>query len=243
MTKEPLVSIITVTFNSAATVKRTIESVKQQTYTNIEYIIIDGASKDNTVEICENNLIGSKTNFKIISEPDSGIYDAMNKGLRMATGDIVGIINSDDWYEANAVEIIVNNILKNGPGVYYGLLRKIIDNKEYFIERLHHDFLNLTMIPHASTFLTADIYKKYGLFDLKYKFVADYDLIIRLKKADVPFYTIDTILSNFTVGGASASYKASLESIRLRYDNGFLSKRSYLLKKIKILIVNKYLKF
>jgi glycosyltransferase involved in cell wall biosynthesis len=243
MTAQPLVSIITVTFNSAATIMRTIESIKQQTYSNIEYIIVDGASKDKTVQICNANLIDSKVNFTIISEPDTGIYDAMNKGIERASGHIIGIINSDDWYEVNAVEIIVDEVRKNGPGVYYGFQRRLIDNKEYFVERLHHDFLNITMIPHSATFVTADIYKKHGLFDLKYKFVADYDLILRFKKIGVPFYTIDAILSNFTVGGASAGYKASLEGISLRYSKGFLSKKSYLLKKIRILIADKYLKF
>lgn len=243
MTIHPLVSIITVTYNSAATVQRTIQSVKQQTYPHIEYIIVDGASNDDTVEICRSNLIGSNIDFTIISEPDNGIYDAMNKGIKIAKGEIIGIINSDDWYEHNAIEIVVNRALESGSGVYYGFLRKLIDDAEYFIERLHHNFLNISMIQHPATFVTADIYKRHGVFDLKYKFVADYDLVLRLKQNAVPFYTIDAILANFTIGGASANYRASLESIGLKYKMGFISKRSYWFKKMRILLADKYLKF
>lgn len=243
MTKNPLVSIITVTYNSEKTVKRTIESVLNQTYSNLEYIIIDGASTDSTMMICNDMLHDSKISFKIISEPDKGIYDAMNKGIKLAKGEIVGIINSDDWYEFNAVEIVVNEILKKGTGVYYGIQRKMKDGKEYFLERFHHGFLRFTMIPHSATFVTLDIYNEHGLFDLKYKFVADYDLMLRLNELDVPFFPVDAILSNFTIGGASAGYKAALESVGLKYEHGLLTKRVHLYKKMRILITDKYLRF
>jgi glycosyltransferase involved in cell wall biosynthesis len=243
MITHPLVSIITVTYNSEKTVKRTIASVLDQTYDNLEYIIIDGASKDDTVAVCNDALNNSGIAFTVISEPDEGIYDAMNKGIKLAKGEIVGIINSDDWYEPDAVEIIVNEILKKGSGVYYGIQRKIKDGREYYLERLHHSFLNLSMIPHSATFLTMDIYKKYGLFDLKYKFVADYDLMLRLSKLNIVFVPVNAILSNFTIGGASASYKAAIESVGLKYEHGILTKRGHLYKKIRILITDKYLRF
>lgn len=243
MTSQPLISIITVTYNSENTVKRTVESVINQTYKNIEYIIVDGASKDKTVDICEQTLNGSKFDYKIFSEPDKGIYDAMNKGIKMAKGEIIGIINSDDWYENNAVEIIVNTVLQNGSGVYYGIQRKIKDEKEYYLERLHHNFLNLTMIPHSATFLTSDIYAKYGSFNLSYKFVADYDLMLRLSNLKVPFYPVNAILSNFTIGGVSAGYKAAIESVTLKHYHGILSKTAYLYKKARIMITDKYLRF
>ena len=243
MTINPLVSIITVTYNSEKTIMRTIESVLAQTYNNLEYIIIDGASKDNTIAVCNETLKSSNIPFNIISEPDKGIYDAMNKGINMAQGDIVGIINSDDWYESDAVEVIVKEVQKNGSGVYYGIQRKIKDGKEYYLERLHHSFLNLTMIPHSATFLTMDIYRKYGLFDLKYKFVADYDLMLRLNKIGIPFNPVNAILSNFTIGGASAGYKAAIESVGLKHEHGILTKQGYLYKKMRILLTDKYLRF
>ena len=100
------VSIITICFNSEAVIRKTIESVLNQTYTDIEYIIIDGASKDKTVEIAESyrlSLEGKGITFNVYSEPDKGIYDAMNKGINKATGELVGLINSGDWYEPSMI--------------------------------------------------------------------------------------------------------------------------------------------
>ena len=102
------VSIITVCYNSAATIRRTIESVLRQTYQNIEYIIVDGASKDETLSIIEEYRDALGQRLRLVSEPDQGIYDAMNKGIRMAEGTLIGILNSDDFYEPMAVEHIVN---------------------------------------------------------------------------------------------------------------------------------------
>ena len=106
-----LVSIITVSFNGEDTIARTIESVLGQTYQNIEYILIDGASTDRTVEIAESfrpRFEEKNMPFTVISEPDKGMYDALNKGTRAAHGELVGQINSDDWYEPDAVETMVN---------------------------------------------------------------------------------------------------------------------------------------
>ncbi len=115
---KPLVSIITVCLNSEKTIEQTIQSVINQTYPNIEYIIIDGKSTDRTLEIID------KYKGKIsilVSESDEGIYDAMNKGLKLATGELIGIINSDDWYESDAVETIVNSFLADrNVQVIYG---------------------------------------------------------------------------------------------------------------------------
>ena len=109
----PLISIITVCFNSSKTIRQTIESVLNQTYTNIEYILVDGKSTDNTVAIIEEyapQFTAKGIVYRWVSEPDAGIYDAMNKGIKLATGEWIGIINSDDWYELDACE----NMLING---------------------------------------------------------------------------------------------------------------------------------
>ena len=112
------ISIITATYNSASTIKECIESVNAQTYKNIEHIIIDGASKDNTLEII-NNLPNRVT--KIVSEPDKGIYDAMNKGIKAATGDVIGILNSDDFFTSdNIIEIVVENFKNCDIDALYG---------------------------------------------------------------------------------------------------------------------------
>ena len=117
MSNSPLVSIITVAFNSEKTICHTIESVLTQTYDNIEYWIIDGDSRDRTVEIAESSRVQMENkgiHYYILSEPDGGIYDAMNKGIRKATGEIIGIINSDDWYEPEAVETAVDTFHMTG---------------------------------------------------------------------------------------------------------------------------------
>lgn len=119
---EPLVSIITVVFNGEKYLEQTILSVLNQTYSNIEYIIIDGGSSDATLDII--NKYTDKIDYWV-SEPDSGIYDAMNKGISLATGQLIGIINSDDWYELDAVEEIVR-AYKDGSTIIYGFMRHIV---------------------------------------------------------------------------------------------------------------------
>ncbi len=110
MINAPLISIITVVYNGEKYLKQAIESVINQTYKNIEYIIIDGGSTDNTLNIIKNY---HQNISKWVSEPDNGLYDAMNKGIKLATGELIGMVNSDDWSELTAVEIIVNEYLKN----------------------------------------------------------------------------------------------------------------------------------
>ncbi len=130
-TEDISVSIITVSFNSEKTIERTVKSVISQTYKNLEYIIVDGGSGDKTVDIIKG--YSEKYDFiSYTSEPDNGIYDAMNKGIERAGGEIIGIINSDDWYEENAVAIIVKSFLENGrkQGVYYGEMGLFKDGKE-----------------------------------------------------------------------------------------------------------------
>lgn len=235
---QPLISIITVTYNSAATVRRTIESVKQQNYSNIEYIIVDGASADNTVEICKNALSDSNIKFTIISEPDNGIYDAMNKGIEIAKGDIIGIINSDDWYESNMFLDICNAWKVSGSGIYVGIMRSWLNNKEYLLERRSHLFLNTYMILHPATFITKDLYTKYGAYNTKYKYSADLDLILKYDAKKVNFYYIDKIISNFTIGGASSTSVAVLESLKVRLAYNLITKRQFFLKRLKLALKN-----
>ena len=137
------VSIITVSYNSEKTIRRTIESVLNQTYRNIEYIIIDGASSDSTVDIIkeyESKFLGR---LKWISETDSGIYDAMNKGICKASGELIGIINSDDYYEKEAVEHMVNALGSEEYQVLYGMMRTLKNGEEFSIGiRTHKDLRN-----------------------------------------------------------------------------------------------------
>jgi len=178
------ISIITATYNSAATVKDTMLSVKQQNYKNVEHIIIDGASKDNTIDL----VADSGHTGPVVSEKDNGIYDAMNKGVRLATGDIIGILNSDDFYpDAEVLEKVAKAFEdKNCDAVYGDLL---------FVDQQHgkkvvrkwiaggYDknlFYNGWMPPHPTFFVRKEVYEKFGSFNLAFKSSSDYELLLRL---------------------------------------------------------------
>ena len=200
----PLVSIITVVYNGAGTIEQTIQSVLNQSYKNIEYIIVDGKSTDGTQEIIE-KYKDSLAYF--ISEKDDGIYDAMNKGIRQAKGEIVGIINSDDWYEAYTVEKVVQAFAKDSKiGLVHGKINWIyLDGsvKEQICKPLETLWYQMSAVYHPTVFVKRKIYEEYGLFDLQYRLSSDYDFILRLYSNHVRFEFIDSILANFRIGGQS----------------------------------------
>lgn len=222
------VSIITVCYNSAATIRKTIESVLRQTYGNIEYIIVDGASKDETLSIIKeySSVFGER--LKIISEPDKGIYDAMNKGIRMAVGILIGILNSDDFYEPMAVEQMVNAMTDEKYQILYGFVRSLKNGQEYCIERHSYKFLQDGMIEHPACFVTKAVYDDFGCFDTQYISVADYDFMLRMRRIEaIRFYPIDHLITNFALGGMSASAAAWLDLLKLRRNHGIISDMEY----------------
>lgn len=232
-----LVTIITVCYNSQNTIERTIKSVLDQTYKNIEYIIIDGKSTDNTLEIIDRCKKEFNNRLIVISEKDTGIYNAMNKGIEKANGEIIGIINSDDWYEKDAVELMVNKYIENGPAVFYGFLRFIKNNKEFMIVRTNYEFVNEQMIEHPSCFIPSCFYKNYGSFNEKYKYCADYELILRYNENKLKFIMMDSIIANFSCSGVSLTGKAKLEVLKLKYNKGYISRKGYYLELIKLLLI------
>jgi glycosyltransferase involved in cell wall biosynthesis len=203
------VSIITVCYNSAATVEDTIVSVLNQTWSNVEYIVVDGASKDNTLEIC--NKYKEKIS-KIVSEPDKGIYDAMNKGIELATGDIIGILNSDDVYASTVViEDVVKKILETGAKALYADLVYVDRNNLNKIKRYWHSGIFKSkkfkwgwMPPHPTVFMKKELYLKYGNFNLGLGSAADYELMLRFfyKHGIVPVY-LPKIITKMRTGGES----------------------------------------
>jgi glycosyltransferase involved in cell wall biosynthesis len=226
------VSIITVSYNSASTIKDTIESVASQTYDNIEYIVVDGNSKDKTVDIVTSY---SKVIDKVVSEPDKGIYDAMNKGVQLATGDIVGILNSDDFYETTTViEDIVKHFKNNkSSDIVFGdvvfvepnNLKKVV--RYYSSEKFKSSKLRFGwMPPHPATFIRKSVYDKYGLYKLGYKISADYEMFVRLLMvAKLSFSRIDKIIVRMRSGGAStdgiqSSITLNKEIVKACRENG-----------------------
>lgn len=218
MTEKIGFTIITVCLNSEKTIRRTLDSVLRQTCRDYEYLVLDGGSRDRTVAILEeyvSRFADKGVGFHWQSGRDDGIYDAMNKGITRARGTIIGIINSDDYYEEEALET-VKYASQQAPeaAVYYGLLRVIFKGRELNIQRFNYDAFLLdletgihTSGQHPSCFVRKSAYDRIGGFDTQFKIAADYDLLIRVAKERLAFFPIDAVLANFSRGGASDKMK------------------------------------
>lgn len=204
------ISIITVTFNCASTLESTFKSVNTQTARQqIEYIVIDGNSDDGTIDIIKNN----KTQIdKWLSEPDKGIYDAMNKGLAMASGEWIGFLHADDLFANNTViEDVIKNIEEKDYNTLYGDLNYISGNHPFKVIRywkskpftpklLKHGW----MPPHPTLYIKNEHQKKIGNFDTAYRIAADYDFILRLfSHSETKCFYMDKTMVNMRVGGVS----------------------------------------
>lgn len=226
--QEILVSVLTPCYNSVKTIEKTLECIEKQTYQNIEYIIVDGGSTDGTLEVIEQHRSRLPKEFTIISEKDNGIYDAMNKGIGLAKGQLIGIVNSDDWYEEDTIEQVVKHYQGNLCEVVYGMQRTYLNGREKATFIYHHDFLPEQMITHPTCFVTKETYKELGVFDLKYRSAADYDLMLRFYKSKkVVFTPIYQVLSNFQLGGMSSSQVGVRENATIRCERGYMSKIKY----------------
>ena len=184
----PSISIITVAYNSARTIRETIQSVLSQTYANIEYIVIDGLSNDGTVEILKHFEPQFKGRMHWISEKDKGIYDAMNKGIMMATGDIVGILNSDDYFtDCNVIEKMVVAFDDASVDATYGDIHFINDGRPdkcvryYSSKHFSPKWLRFGFMPaHPSFYARRQVFERAGLYKTDYKIGSDYEMMVRL---------------------------------------------------------------
>lgn len=220
-------SLITVSYNSSQTIADTIESVLSQTYHDIEYIIVDGNSKDNTIEIVKSYEPLFNGRLRWISEPDNGLYDAMNKGIRMATGDIVGIINSDDLFcDSEAISKVVS-VFKNDnvlDGVYADLYYVAQDDTNKVIRRWvtgsQKPFISGWHPAHPTLYLKNDVYKKYGFFDLNFRLAADFEIMLRfldnykIKIAYLPESFVKMRLGGETNKSIQNIYNQNIECIK-----------------------------
>lgn len=228
------ISIITITFNSATTLRDTIQSVLSQSYPNIEYIIVDGASKDDSVSIIKEYEPRFNDRMHWISEPDKGLYDAMNKGIRMATGDIVGIINSDDFYHrTDVIAKVAEAFQEKRIQVIYGDVRFVNpDNLDktvryYSSQNFSPKFFRYGFMPaHPTVFTYRRYFEEFGYYKTDYKIAADYELLIRflythnLKSKYLPL----DFMKMRTGGRSTASIKCNLllnkEIVRACKENG-----------------------
>ncbi|MBI3518179.1 MAG: glycosyltransferase [Bacteroidetes bacterium] len=208
----PLVSIITVVLNGEKHLEQTFNSVFHQNYPNIEYIVIDGGSKDKTIEIIkqyESNIDYWQ------SEKDNGIYYAMNKGIELAKGDLIGILNADDYYSENTVRYVVDTYLKTNADIIHG---DILFITESTASRMKPDFKQMNVQPsifHPTCFVKKAVYQIAGSFDTTYKISADYDFLLRCIRKNFVFEYIPEVLSHFRPGGMSASCASNIEGYKI----------------------------
>lgn len=240
-----LISIITPTYNSASTLADTLKSVASQDYKDIEHIIVDGLSKDKTLEIAKSFPHVSK----IISEKDRGIFDAMNKGIRHSTGEVIGILNSDDFFANSAVlSRIAEEISKEGIDAVYGDVyfvspadtTKVVRNYSAKNFKTWKFAFGYTP-PHPTFYAKKKLYDQYGLFNPDYKYAADYELMMRfMYKQKISTKYIDAVLAMMRTGGASnknflVKYGLNQEVVQACkangvYTNMFILFAKYLLK-------------
>ena len=205
------VSIVTVGYNCAKTIWRAMDSILQQTYSDIEYIVVDGLSTDNTIDIIKSYEPKFNGRLRWISEKDEGIYDAMNKGILMSTGDIVGILNSDDYLTSNTViEQIVTNFTEDTDAVYGDVHfvkdGNLQDKVRYYSGQPFRPWMvRFGFIPpHPSFYVRRDTYMKYGLYDSSFRISADVEMIARLTYSHkIPIKYIKMDFVTMLVGGES----------------------------------------
>ena len=240
------ISIITICYNSSITIARTIESVLAQKDVCLEYIIIDGASKDNSVSIAESYCEQFKSkgvSYLIKSESDKGIYDAMNKGIQMATGDIIGILNSDDFYSTNDVlSEVVNCFEQYKTDSVYGNLLYVKDGKpyRYWNSGKSKSFRLGWMPPHPAFFVKKTVYENYGLFRLDCGINADYEIMLRFLEV----YRISTVWMNkiCTCMEAGGTSNNGIQSRMVAFRNDSLAWEKNNLKYSKFTILLKKLR-
>jgi len=214
------ISIITVAYNSSKTISKTIESVLAQTYSNIEFIVVDGASLDSTMNIVKDYELNFEGRLKWISEADKGLYDAMNKGVKIATGNLIGILNSDDTFNSNTVieEIVnfhkVNNVEASVGDIIQrnenGKIVRFYSSKHWIPEKIKIGF----MPPHTSIFLKRELFDIYGFYNLGFKIGADYEFVTRLFfKNNINWKYSGITTTSMLIGGVSSSGLKSYQLI------------------------------
>lgn len=219
------ITIVTTAFNSAATIRDTIESVLQQTYRDIEYWIIDGGSKDATMDIVCSYEAAFEGRMHWISEPDKGIYDAMNKGILHATGDVIGFINSDDVLaNKDVIETIASRFIETNTSCVFGNLLMVKEDNLDSVFRVwkgsrytDNGFIKGWHPAHPTFYCKRECYERFGLYDISYKIASDFELMLRfIEKNKISTSFIDEYLVKMRMGGASTG---SIHNIMLGRDD------------------------
>jgi glycosyltransferase involved in cell wall biosynthesis len=203
----PIVSIVTIVYNGEKYLERTIKSVLAQTYNNIEYIIIDGGSTDSSIDIIKKyeNQISYWH-----SETDEGISDAFNKGIKRSSGEIIGLLNADDWYEPDAVSLAVSSLRNPDAGLALGFLKKFTLHGSYvsYPENLYSNKFKYKALifNHPSCFVKKEIYSSFGMYRQDLRYAMDYDFILRIIIHGVKYNVVKSVIVNMQDGGMSESH-------------------------------------
>jgi glycosyltransferase involved in cell wall biosynthesis len=225
----PRVSIITVVYNGVAHLEKTIQSVLSQTYPHIEYIIIDGGSTDGTLDIIRQ--YDDKLDYWI-SEPDNGIYDAMNKGIRLATGEVIGLLNAGDYYLEGAIDgmikIYFTNRATTSNMLISGAIKLLLRHRQILMLPSLVSIEKKMPLPHPALFVTRNVYDQVGLFDPSLKISADYDFVWRAFKNSIPIYKTFQVFTEISQPGASGNYfLRNIEDHTVRVRQGVSRFRSF----------------
>lgn len=203
-------TVVTVVYGAETVIRRTIESVLKQTYAPYEYIVIDGESKDNTLQIVseyEEKFAEKNICLRVLCEKDTGIYNAMNKGVELASGDFISFLNAGDYYEEDALESINAFYQEDSFELIYGGLHYINPNGTVINKMSkndEHGIVTSRHWNHPSMFLSTQIYKQYG-FNEKFRVYADFDLYLKMRKKGVKIRVIDRVITNFVADGVSTN--------------------------------------
>jgi len=202
------ISVITISYNAENTIEKTLKSIENQSYNNIDHIIIDGGSKDSTLEIC--NSFSHEA--KIISESDNGVYDAFNKGLKLATGDVIGFLNADDtFYNENSIQDIVDAFSNNETDIVYGNLDYVNEESKVIRNWISRPYVKGLLkkawkIAHPSFYCKKEVYDRLGGYNDSFKIAGDFELCLRfLEINQVPSFYLNKKLVKMLVGGISNS--------------------------------------
>lgn len=229
--ESPLVSIVTVVFNSVKYLEQAILSVFNQTYTNIEYIIIDGGSTDGSLDIIRR--YDERISYWL-SEPDKGIYDAMNKGVRLCHGRLIGLLNADDFYLPGTVELVICKTRTEQFDILAGTRIDFEDHEKYTRLRYLYtnvkDIIRYPSINHPGCFIKKSFYEKAGQYDISFKIASDYDFLIRAYISGAVFCKVTVPLVYFRYGGQSSKCLSNIECYDILKKYGFPYKNRYILK-------------
>ena len=239
------ISVITISYNSIKTIEKTFESILNQKYRPLEYVLVDGGSTDGTLELIESYIpkfskAGIEVNFK--SERDNGISDAFNKGVMRATGDIIGITNSDDVILDGTLEYVANNFPKTIDVFYGDCLWKDPERKIEYVRKSSRDLRDLKIrlkILHPATYIRKTAYAKYGLYDVSFRFCMDKELLARIQRLGGTFLYVERTLVAVTAGGASDKNLRGVnqEGERIAISNGVSKLRAKWIYNTNYLIV------